>query len=169
VKLLQNRHFKAALLVSPVLAVISYVAVDHVVSEKPSAAVPGQSYRLAQKSNCRYPSGMCALSNGDVEILIRAQRRNPTEVELSVSAGLPIDQVFVSWGHGERFSPPIAMAGSMEPTARVTLSEPGLDSLRWAVTIRGATYFAETPAVFVDHETPFPRDDVAASPEPAAR
>jgi len=164
VQLLKNRHFKTALFVSPVLALVSYVAVDHLVSERPAPAVSGRSYPLAEKPNCRYASGMCVLENGDVEIMIRAQRLSSGEVELSVSSPLPISSALVSAGSGETFSRPIALAGQGDLTARLKLSEPRKDTLRWAVTVLGAVYFAETPAVFVDREEALSRESLMAQP-----
>jgi hypothetical protein len=150
--------------VSPLLGVGAYLAADHAVSEKPAVAVSGRSYRLAAKPNCRYASGMCVLANGDVEVLIRATRPSPGEVELSLSSKLPISQALVSSGREESFSPPIALVGQGTLTARLELSEPRHSALRWAITIQGAAYFAETPAVFVDREELYSERDTAERP-----
>jgi hypothetical protein len=164
-KLLNNRHFRIALFVSPVLAILSYFAVDRVVSEDPNAAVAGQSYPLAAKANCRYPSGVCGLENGDVKLLVRAKRLSSAEVELSLSSELPITSALVSFGSGDDFSLPVAFFGRRDLTVRLNLSDPQQDILRWAVTISGATYFAETPALFVDNKTGFSQDNFAVKPE----
>lgn len=164
-QLLKNRHVKVALLAAPVLSILSFVAVDRLVSEKPAAAVRGRSYPLAPQSNCRHAGGSCTLENGDVKVRVRARRLNPDEVELSVSSELPISNALVSVGSEESFSRPAPLAGRSKLTARLQLSEPEREHLRWAVTIRGAIYFSETPAVFVDRESFFPRENFAVQNE----
>ena len=53
----KNRHLVIATLMAPVLALISYYAVNALVSETPHAAKAGQSYQLAEKPNCRRGGG----------------------------------------------------------------------------------------------------------------
>jgi hypothetical protein len=45
--------------------------VGHLVGEQPAPAVPGGSYPLVEKSNCRYPSGQCELENAEFSITLR--------------------------------------------------------------------------------------------------
>ena len=66
--LFSNKHVVAALIISPILAVLSYFAVDHVLVEPPQLAQAGQSYPLQAKSNCRYQSGRCDLRNADFQV-----------------------------------------------------------------------------------------------------
>jgi len=61
----KNKHVITAMIVAPILAIVSYYAVDLMVKEQPKAAVEGQAYKLIAKSNCRYSSGACDLVNGD--------------------------------------------------------------------------------------------------------
>jgi hypothetical protein len=65
--LFSNKHVVAALIISPILALVSYFAVDQVLVELPQLAQAGQSYPLLAKSNCRYESGRCDLRNADFQ------------------------------------------------------------------------------------------------------
>lgn len=64
----KNKNIVIATLMAPVLALISYFAVNALVSETPHAAEAGQSYELIEKPNCRRNSGNCGLKNGDFEL-----------------------------------------------------------------------------------------------------
>lgn len=63
-----NKHVVISLIAAPILAVITYIAIDHYVSPKPVLAKPGQAYPLVARSNCRYQSGKCTLVNGEFKI-----------------------------------------------------------------------------------------------------
>ena len=57
-------------MMAPVLGIISYFAVNALVGEDPQAAEAGQSYKLVEKPNCRYASGLCGLKNVDFELTL---------------------------------------------------------------------------------------------------
>ena len=65
-----NKHVIVAMLVAPILAVLTWFAVGSFVGEKPHAAKSGQSYPLVERSNCRYDSGQCDLDNEDMRLSI---------------------------------------------------------------------------------------------------
>jgi hypothetical protein len=67
---LTKKHLIVAMIVSPILAVLTYYAVDFKVSEKPHSAVPGNSYPLVAQSNCCYSRGKYTFKNGDIEASI---------------------------------------------------------------------------------------------------
>jgi len=161
--ILKNKHMILAMFVAPVLAIIAYFSVDHMVSEKPQAAQQGGTYKLAAKSNCRYKSGACTLKNGDIEVLIRAQRITEKEIELSMSSALPIQQAIISYVDGDYISEPLQIkvfsAESNERRIRLHLDDPEKSMLRLAVNIADVMYYVETTAVFVDYETSFSRDN----------
>ena len=89
-RFLKNKHTVMAMIITPMLAVIAYFATDHLVSEPPQEARPGQSYKLAAKSNCRYQSGICTLKNGDVEVRLQAERLDEHRVMRTLNSGLVI-------------------------------------------------------------------------------
>lgn len=171
---LKNKHFIMAMVIAPVLAVIAYFATDYVVSEPPQEARPGQSYKLAAKSNCRYQSGICTLNNGDVELRLRAERLSERTVLLALSSGLEIQNALISIASSNSATSPTAMSAptAMSPPEvnsgpavekqwqlQVEVDEPEKSNLRLAVNIAGATYYAEIPAVFIDYETTFSREN----------
>ncbi|MBT8126206.1 MAG: hypothetical protein KJP15_01880 [Gammaproteobacteria bacterium] len=162
---LKNKHLIIAMLVAPVLAIIAYFAVDHVVSEKPHVAEQGKSYKLAAKSNCRYQSGQCTLENGDVEINVRVQRVTDVLIELSIQSNLPAQRVLASFTGNDETGEPVALQ-SYAPeknlwSATFALIDPEKSHLRLALELAGAVFYAETPAVFIDYNTTYPRDNFA--------
>jgi len=161
--ILKNKHIILAMFVAPVLALIAYFATDHVVSEKPQAALQGGSYKLAAKSNCRYQSGQCTLHNGDVEVNVRAERVTGSLIELILHANMPLQNALASFVVGDDETEPTVMqrAVSEENTwrAKFELVEPEKSTLRLALELSDTLFFAETPAVFIDYDTSFPRDN----------
>jgi len=161
--ILKNKHLIVAMLVAPVLALIAYFAVDYVVSEKPSAAKEGSTYKLAAKSNCRYQSGLCTLKNADIELVIRANRIDERTVELVLTSELEVDNVLISLVNTDADAQPVQMqakAGQSDVLhATFDNFDPNRSMLRLAAAIAGSMYYAETTAVFVDYETTFSRDN----------
>ena len=67
-----NRHVIIALLVAPLPSIGAWFAVGSLIGETPNPAEPGRDYPLLAKSNCRYDSGRCELSNGDLALTVEA-------------------------------------------------------------------------------------------------
>lgn len=165
---LKNKHFVMAMVIAPVLAVIAYFVTDNVVSPPPQAAQPGESYKLAAKSNCRYQSGICTLNNGDIEVHLRAERLSERTVLLALSSGLEIQNALISVATSDNATTPAAMnppSDTAGPAAdnqwqlQVEIDEPEKCTVRLAMNIADAIYYAEMPAVFVDYETAFSREN----------
>lgn len=161
--ILKNKHVILAMFVAPVLAIIAYFATDYVVSEKPHQAQQGNSYKLAAKSNCRYQSGQCTLYNGDVEVNVRAERINGSLIELSLHANMPLQNVLVSSVVADEETDPVVMqpAVSEENTwrAKIDIFDVEKSALRLVLELSGLLFYAETPAVFIDYDTTFSRDN----------
>ena len=161
--ILKNKHVILAMFVAPVLAIIAYFATDYVVSEKPHQAQQGISYKLAAKSNCRYQSGQCTLYNGDVEVNVRAERINGSLIELSLHANMPLQNALVSSVVANEETEPVVMqpAVSEENTwrAKFDIVDVEKSSLRLVLELSGLLFYAETPAVFIDYDTTFSRDN----------
>ena len=161
--ILKNKHLILAMFVAPVLAIIAYFSVDHFVSEKPSAAKQGATYKLVGNSNCRYQSGLCTLRNGDIELVIRAKRIDERTVELVLSSELEVEDVLISLANSEADARPVKMQvkDGQSDVLHATFDnfDPQRSVLRLAAGIAGSTYYAETTAVFVDYETSFSRDN----------
>lgn len=160
---LKNKHLVLAMFVAPILAIIAYFATDYVVSEKPHAIQQGSSYKLAARPNCRYQSGQCTLYNGDVEVSVRVERITGTQNELILQANMPLQKALVSFVVGDDETEPTGMqrTESEENTwrTRFELVEPEKSTMRLALELSGSLFFAETPAVFIDYDTSFPRDN----------
>ena len=161
--ILKNKHMVLAMFVAPVLAIIAYFATDYVVSEKPHAARQGTSYKLAAKSNCRYQSGQCTLHNGDVEVNVRAERITGSLIELSLQANMPLKNALVSSVVADEETDPLVMqpAVSEENTwrAKFHIVDAQKSTLRFVLELSGLLFYAETPAVFIDYDTSFSRDN----------
>lgn len=162
-QILKNKHLILAMFVAPVLAIIAYFSVDYMVSEKPHAAMPGNTYQLAAKSNCRYPSGACTLKNGDIEVQLNARRVAENKVELTMQSIVPVQRAVISYVADDIAAEPVVMnAVSAEMDdwhVTLPLAYPEKTRLRLALNISESMYFAETTAIFVDYETSFSREN----------
>ena len=161
----KNKHIVVAMLVAPVLALIAYFATDHVVSEKPHLAEQGQTYKLAARPNCRYPSGRCTLHNADIEVEIRIERVSDSAVKLILQSNNPVQHALASFAAGGDDPLPTTLyrSAASEETWNAEFSQADIEnsSLRLVLEISDAVFYAETPVVFIDYETTFPRDNFA--------
>lgn len=155
--------------IAPLLAVIAYLSVDNVVSEKPHAAVEGGQYKLLARSNCRYKSGLCTLENGDIKIKLHLEKfDNKTDV-FFLSSTAPIKHVLISFVDKNNNAvdiddtEPLYMQADAERLGIWSIpfnqSNASNNFLRLVVSISNALYYAETSTVFLDYETSFSRDN----------
>lgn len=94
--ILKNKHMLTAALVAPILAVMSYFAIDFFMGETPHAAEEGQSYQLVEKPNCRYNSGLCGLKNGDFELSLSPEWSSDGQLLLTLQSEFPLDGVVIA-------------------------------------------------------------------------
>ncbi|MEM6817485.1 MAG: hypothetical protein AAF578_01735 [Pseudomonadota bacterium] len=152
----KNKHVVIAMLVAPILSVIAWFAVDRMVGEQPHAAKKGGAYELVGRSNCRYASGVCELSNGEFELTINAES---TDGKLSLVASHTLSGAVAARGTSDQdyrrevsFVPESAESNrwwiDLGPDAQAT------DRIRLAVSASGATYYAELPMTFIEGEDP---------------
>jgi len=152
----KNKHVVVALLVAPVLAILSWFAVDRFVAEQPHAAKPGAVYTLAARSNCRYASGRCDLHNEDFQLtLARGYRDGIETLELesrhALSAAVVATGASVASLSGPRAMEPVDDDGaSWSLPAGDSVGEDGV--LRLAVVAGQSSYFAELSTVFLSGE-----------------
>lgn len=153
----KNKHVIVALIVAPILALISYFAVDYMVSEKPQAAKPGTAYPLVAKSNCRYTSGRCRLENGDFVVTVTVPANT-----LKVTSPHVLSHVEVY------------IATDSDDTGDFIHLQPNEDGRHWSVslpvrpteshllrivTIAADTiYYGETILTFMNYQTSFSKD-----------
>lgn len=169
----KNKHFVVAMIVAPILALISYFAVDRVVSEKPHAAVAGSSYELAEKPNCRYSSGVCDLKNGDFEVRLTSEFRDANSMHLSLSsvhplAGAKVAMVMVDEQgkvvedlSGLRDRPQDMQAtgeGGVAWSLNLPRPESEASRLQLVLSSNEVLYFGETHLTFTTYKTSFDKD-----------
>ncbi len=144
--LLKNKHMIVAVIVAPVLALISFFATDFIVSEKPQAAQEGQSYTLVGRPNCRYTSGICTLKNGDMAIDVVFDNN-----QVTVESKLPLEGIKV----GINDQSPVSLSSSDDQLNWQTpITKPRAnDTLKLVAKVDGAIYFAEHSLGFVNKET----------------
>jgi len=145
----KNKHVLAAMIITPVLAIIAFIATDKIVSERPHAAKAGQSYKLIARSNCRYTSGVCTLKNGDFMVDVEFQTSNQT---FTVKANHPLQGVKIGFDNGE----PIELQQSDDSQTNWLASIDGRllesDTFQLVAKANDALYFAENSMGFKERK-----------------
>ena len=162
----KNKHVIAALLIAPILSVISYFAVDYAVSEKPHNAVSGQAYPLVEKPNCRYESGACGLKNGDFHVTLTAEPMGNGQLKLYLSSVHPLQSATVAVVNAAQTqTPPVTMASdtgsATEWVAMVPYQSDAANEakqLRIALSANNTFYYAESSLAFINYETAYQKD-----------
>ena len=160
-----NKHVIVAMIVAPILALVSYFSVDKFVSETPHAAQEGASYVLAELPNCRYNSGICGMRNGDFFVKMRTETLNGSEVFLKLHSAHAIDGIAVAL-----IASPEQDAASVAPE-KMTADDAGLDwtlqlpkfdpevsRLHVAISANGVLYYGDAQTKFATYETIFDAD-----------
>lgn len=164
-QIFKNKHLVLAMFVAPVLAIIAYFAVDSFLSEKPHQARQGESYKLAAKSNCRYQSGLCTLQNGDVKVHVRIERLSDSLIRMFLSSNMPVQNVLAAFVTESSENEPVSLyrddLNENTWTASIEVTEPENSTMRLAMELSGTLFYAETPAVFIDYETTFSRENIS--------
>lgn len=150
-----NKHLTVAMIVAPILAILSYFAVDRAVSESPVAARAGQDYPLVAESKCRYASGYCTLINGDVRLKIVVRQSARDSLMLSLESSLPLDGVVIEWRRDNQQEGGRQMLSSSENYKQWQIeygnSVETLDgSLRVVAAAQGSRYYGETGLAFAE-------------------
>ena len=140
----------AALLVSPILALMAYFAVDAMVSVPAQPARPGAVYPLRVMSDCRYASGTCTLQNGDVRVQLTLRRSTVWHL----ASDIRLDGATL--GHAHEPEPLVrddadALAWHLDAD---DLPVPQDGSLRLVIGVAGSRYFAEFPDTFAVNASP---------------
>lgn len=148
-----NKHIAIALLVAPMLAIIAWFAVDYFVAERPHAAVPGGSYPLVAKPNCRRPSEGCELANSDLTVTLAVPEFDAAAAKIDLTSTFPLERAAIGIANTS------AVEGApdiLSPTESTRLSWRGSVSgpidrdstLRVLVWASGASFYAEVPVTF---------------------
>ncbi len=158
-----NKHVVTALIVAPILAVLSYFAIGYWVAEPPQKVEVGGNYKLAEKPNCRYTSGVCELKNGDFEVRILPQELSDGAIRLSLTSTQPLDGAKIALVEQDN-------ENNTKPMNWQSIDD---DRQQWQVDIRPssieqqlqlvfsfneALFFGETQLTFIEYETTFDKD-----------
>ncbi|WXU00777.1 MAG: hypothetical protein Ctma_1509 [Catillopecten margaritatus gill symbiont] len=141
------------MIVAPILALISYFAVDYYVAEVPHKAKQGQSYKMLAKPNCRWASGACDLINGELEIRITSDGQNYGFNQLFVDASTDLKGIkFALVATKGKNSQPQSMTGGKHSwqSSRVNIIKS--DYLQFVISANKSVFYAEVPAVFIYKE-----------------
>ena len=155
--LLRNKHVIIAMLVSPVLAVISYFAVDHMVAETPHAAQAGNSYQLIEKSNWRYHSGACDLQTGEFSLRLTGKNLADGKVEITLLSDFELTGVLQALvdQDGNESSPFNMIANDTqgkEWRAEVWVNDSESERMYLAISAKDALYYADASLTFIERE-----------------
>ena len=144
------------MIVAPILAIISYFAVDHYVAEVPHKAKQGQSYKMLVKPNCRWESGACDLINGELKIHITSDSQvyglNRLFVDVSSDLkGIKFALVKVK----NNTSKPQSMTSSNG--SKISWQSPQIniiksDYLQFVISVNESIFYAQVPTVFIYKE-----------------
>jgi hypothetical protein len=161
---LANKHMVVAMLVTPVLAILGYFALDALVGEKPKPAEQGQSYPLVEKPNCRYSSGRCELKNGDFELALGTRELAEDHLVLTLQSAVPLDGVMVAMiENADDEALPMAMQPLSDNGLAWSLDIARPDAerhrLRLAASSGGSIYYGDVATKFTLHENPAAGDD----------
>lgn len=153
----------AALLIAPVLALVSYFGVDAMVSDKPSQAQPGHSYALVAMPQCRYTSGKCTLKNAEFKIELTPQQVDANTISLTLHSAFPLQAAKMALVQeaSEAGSPlPMQPTDTKGQDWKIDLhGSHGKNSrLRLVVVAGDAFYFGETGLDFITYATSFEAD-----------
>ena len=150
-----NKHVVIAMIVAPILAVLAWIAVGQLGGEKPHAAMPGQSYPLVAKSNCRYPSGACDLENEDFRLTL-VYSDDVSGPQLLLRASHALAGVVLAVTTAAADEPPSSMQASDEAGRewRLALAAAPTPEQRIRLVARagGSSYFADTSTLFLQDE-----------------
>lgn len=159
----KNKHVVIALLIAPILALISYFSVDAVVSEKPHAAVAGGYYELLERSNCRYNSGKCDLKNGDMNIAIEPDWITNQRLRLTINSSQPLEKVVSARVNALGEEVAVSVMESLDDSGLLWSTEminpdSDLERFHLAVSINDTWYYADAALKFIHYTTTTEQD-----------
>ena len=153
-----NKHVIIATLMAPVLAVIAYYGVNFLVGERPQAAEAGGSYKLVEKPNCRYSSGLCGLKNVDFEMTLTFEWRGDARMLLKLESEHALDGVLLAMVENDTDEgSPVEMQPTgndgLNWTLELARPDPEINRLHVAASAGGALYFGDVATKFTQAKT----------------
>lgn len=159
----KNKHIIAALIITPILAIIGYFATDHLVSEKPHKARPGMSYQLVEMPNCRYESGHCGLKNADFNIDMQVELLENGTMNLSLDSAYPLNGVKLAVVDNPADSgEPLDMVAKNKQRTRwlASVRQPGGSEsrIRLVISANASLYYGDVGTAFMVYKPAFDKD-----------
>lgn len=156
-----NKHVLVAMLVAPILAIFAWFGIDMIVSETPFEPLAGETYKLAEKPNCRWHSGACGLKNGNFELSMTTRVVADNQREITLISSHPLSGIkFAIYKSSpeaiDRESNPVDMQplDTSQLKWGLTIAEPRseLTRFRLAVKANESMYFGEVGTIFMQPE-----------------
>ena len=147
-----NKHIIVALLVTPILAVLAWYAVDAYVAEVPHKLKAGESYKMLAKPNCRWASGKCELVNNEVKISLLYEAQST----ISLKSSVPLQDIKIALVDSpEDQSNPLTMTSQdgLSWSANLGAIYPN-QFLQILVSIEKSVLFAVVPTKWIEKESP---------------
>ncbi len=158
----KNKHIVVALIVAPILAILSYFAVDQMVSEKPHEAIEGASYPLVELPNCRYSSGECSLKNGEFKIDFTLEESSNQMALLTLKSKFSLQGARIALVESGQDSHPLSMyqqgALGQQWELEIQRPNPETDRLHVVVAANDSIYFGDIATSFSVYQTIFEKD-----------
>lgn len=146
-----NKHVVIAMIMAPLLAVMAWFAAGQLAGETPVVAVPGQSYPLLEKSNCRYASGACDVENEAFRVRLTAATAGGSELLLVSSH--PLDGVVLGVGLPQEDAMPVALSPAdgrgLQWRAKLAAAPVAMQRIRLVALAGGSSYFADVDTAFL--------------------
>ena len=154
----KNKHVLIATLTAPVLALVSYYGIGALFGEKPQPAEAGQSYRLVEKPNCRYSSGLCGLKNVDFELTISFEPLGYDRLLLKLVSETPLDGVKLALVESATYEdkPRDMLAtgdNGLDWSLDIQLPDPERDRLHLVASSMQTLYFGDVATKFTSTES----------------
>ncbi|MGK0256438.1 MAG: hypothetical protein ACI81I_001055 [Arcobacteraceae bacterium] len=97
----KNKHVLVAVIVAPILAILSWYATGFIVDEKEHAMKNGSVYTLVVRPNCRWASRKCTLANSDLKIDITGKYTSYT-LELAIKSHVPLSEIKIAYDKNDK-------------------------------------------------------------------
>jgi hypothetical protein len=142
------------MIIAPILAVISWFAVDYYVKETPHKLKAGGNYKLQVKPGCRWGSGVCELTNNEVKFRLTATQNNyNTTILLHSSIELTGVQVALTSSATDITTRPSAMFSSDNVNYAINVDSIGDNQFLQLIMAHGDTlFYATVPTIWIYKE-----------------
>lgn len=152
---LKSKHMVVAVIVAPILAVMSYYGVGYLFGEKPHVAREGQSYPMVEKPNCRYHSGRCGLKNADFELELSVAERGADGMLIRLESAHVLEGVMLATARADGSEPepaPMQQADreGLAWTMQIAVPDPAHDRLQLVAAAGHSYWFGDVSTAFTE-------------------